>query len=223
MSPANPYPRKSSGRGRRKGTKNSKVHRPKPHDVSLADLFLWITVTDACLDHPIGAFRRAAAIADLTDAEVVQCVDRLEVFLKTALNESGQKRFHRLMIKRRLTDMRDVSKKRNGMLYSYGAFFAEVCALIEHLWLFAIDADGFRSKDVDILRHLGKAIYDVLPLAETQPCRMALRRDWHNRVFRQSSGRGVPLAGLARLRPYSSKRQKARHLRYPKSPSPPET
>jgi hypothetical protein len=49
----------------------------RPHGVTLADLFLWITVVDECQTHPMGAFERAAVTEGLKSYGNIQ--QRLKV------------------------------------------------------------------------------------------------------------------------------------------------
>jgi hypothetical protein len=67
----------------------------RPHSVSLADLYLWITLVDECLYHPIGAFERAAVTAGLKNrGTVTQRVKVLEAhFGQLFANRDASQRY----------------------------------------------------------------------------------------------------------------------------------
>jgi hypothetical protein len=70
-------PKKRQQSARRPPSRKKGISRP--HSISLADLFLWITLVDECLFHPIGAFERAAVKEGLSNrGTVTQRVEALE-------------------------------------------------------------------------------------------------------------------------------------------------
>lgn len=162
-----------------KGRSQSKRRPPtrkqaqrRPNSVSLADLYLWITLVDECLYHPIGAFERAAVTAGLKNrGTVTQRVKVLEAHF-------GQ-----------LFANRDTSQRYRSGVPSYrGAALAEIFVLIEHLHRWALEIYENRASMNEVravkpfILHLIPA-YAKRPLDESiTPDRIILSRVWNKRL-----------------------------------------
>jgi hypothetical protein len=131
-----------------------KKQRRRPHGLTLADLFLWITVVDECHYHPRGAFERAASTEGLKSGGNVQ--QRLLVL---------EKRFGKLFRNQKRTfilekrppeetegEDEDLYRKiplkryRSGVPTDRGAALAEIFVAIEHLYHYALSLGGKESE-----------------------------------------------------------------------------
>jgi hypothetical protein len=165
--------------GTPKGRPQSKRRPParkkgekRPHSVSLADLFLWITLVDECLYHPIGAFDRAATTAGLKNrGTVTQRVKVLEAHF-------GQ-----------LFANRDPSQRYRSGVPSYrGAALAEIFVLIEHLHRWALEIYENRAS-MNELRDIKPFILHLIPAYAKRPIdesimsdRILMSRVWNKRL-----------------------------------------
>jgi hypothetical protein len=105
--------------------KKGKSRKVRPHSITLADLFLWITVVDEALVHPTKAFKRAA------ESEGIKSVGNVQNRLKVLEDRFGK-----------LFEGSRPRRYRYGVPTPRGAALAELFVLIEQLWKRAISLKG---------------------------------------------------------------------------------
>jgi hypothetical protein len=126
-----------------KAQAQKKPKKQRPNSILLADLFLWISVVDECLYHPVGAFERAAKTEGYGSVgNVTQRLDVLE-------NEFG------MLLYRNLS-----SGYRSGVPTFRGAALADLFAVIEllHSRALSLEISGFLD---ELLRKLKGPILDL--------------------------------------------------------------
>jgi hypothetical protein len=163
-------PKKRQQSARRPPSRKKGISRP--HSISLADLFLWITLVDECLFHPIGAFERAAVKEGLSNrGTVTQRVEALE------------SRFGQLFAEREASQ-----RYRSGVPSFRGAALAEIFVLIEHLYRWALEIHENRASMNEVravkpfILHLIPA-YARRPIDESiEPDRIMMARVWVGRL-----------------------------------------
>lgn len=163
-------PKKRHRLARRPSSRKKHIARPYAHP--LADLFLWITVVDECLFHPIGAFERAAVTEGLANRGTV--TQRLQVL---------ESRFGQLFAKR------DASQRyRSGVPSFRGAALAEIFVLIEHLYRWALEIHENRAS-MNEIRALKPFILYLIPAYARRPIDESIEPDriiqtsvWINRL-----------------------------------------
>jgi hypothetical protein len=154
-----------------KAGKKAKDRKLRPHSVSLADLFLWISVVDECLYHPMGAFDRAANTEGY--GSLGNVVNRLQVLedrfgaLFEEIAEDNPNVAIRLkVLEARLgTTLEGIgrSKRRSAVPSHQGVALAEIFVLIEQLYKFALSFDERERAHVRQLRKLKEDIFKSLP------------------------------------------------------------
>ena len=152
----------------------------RPHGVTLADLFLWITVVDECQTHPMGAFERAAVTEGLKSYGNIQ--QRLKVletrfgvlfqslYKKGALRNSDKKTggYKKTFHLRPAT-----SRTRSAVPNTRGTALAEIFATIEHLYYYALSLSG-SSDSANVLK-VKDAVFRLVP--------SKIRRDFDRAAF----------------------------------------
>jgi hypothetical protein len=214
--------------------KPGKVKSQRPHGITLADLFLWITVVDECQFHPMGAFERVAVAEGLKSGGNVQ--QRLQV-----LENRFGTLFQRPRPKRQKTNPQEeesndakgsvietpspptfAKRTRSAVPTARGAALAEIFVTIEHLYHYALSLGGGQSESDNVLK-VKKAIFRLLPsrirreldrvFFETGVRRNRISRShaWNYRLRkRQRTGEPKKLSDLPRMLP-----------RYPNTPTKP--
>jgi hypothetical protein len=105
----------------RAAARPKKPLKRRAHSITLADLFLWMTVADECFVHPVKAFARAAAIEGIAVGNVTHGVERLEKHFGELFKKGDRPR-----------------ASRNGVLSNRGAALAELFVMIELLYRMAL-------------------------------------------------------------------------------------
>jgi hypothetical protein len=148
--------RQKAGRKKRftepRRQQKGKGRQARAHSITLADIFLWITVVDECLYHPMGAFDRAAKTEGY--GSVGNVVQRLKVL---------EDRFGTLFMKgpgRR--------RYRTGVPTARGAALAEIFVLIEHLFSWALSLKTATGYHVEV-RKLKELILYLVPINPLRP------------------------------------------------------
>jgi hypothetical protein len=126
--------------------RKAKARKARPHSMLLADLFLWISVVDECLYHPVGAFDRAAVAEGY--GSLGNVVQRLAVL---------EKRFGQLFRQGK------VAGRRSGVPTPRGAALAEIFVLIELLYSWAESLEKSGPKEISYIKvHKLKEFIDYL-------------------------------------------------------------
>jgi hypothetical protein len=192
----------------------------RPHGVTLADLFLWVTVVDECQIHPMGAFERAAVTEKLqSPGNIQQRLKALESrfgILFQPLHKRGTSRKGAKIKSWKKYELRpSTSRTRSGVPNGYGTALAEIFATIEHLYHYALSLKG--SSDSANVSKIKNAVFSLVP-SETQRDfdRATLedgalgnriwRTDWWIRRLREREWTGEPRK-LSALTPRRVKRK----------------
>lgn len=188
-------PKKRQQSARRPPSRKKRISRP--HSISLADLFLWITLVDECLFHPIGAFERAAVKEGLSNrGTVTQRVEALE------------SRFGQLFAEREASQ-----RYRSGVPSFRGAALAEIFVLIEHLYRWALEIHENRAS-MNEVRAVKPFILHLIP-AYAAPDRRVHRtgQDYDGAPLGWPAKQGGGSAGQVVHTGKSGPAQYASHLR----------
>jgi hypothetical protein len=199
-----------------KSNKNAGDRKLRPHSISLADLFLWISVVDECLYHPIGAFDRAANAEGY--GSLGNVVNRLQVLearfgaLFEEIAEDNPNVAIRLkVLEARLgTTLEGIgrSKRRSAVPSRRGVALAEIFVLIEQLYKFALSFDERERVHVRQLRKLKEDIFSSLskePLRamdqEHPWLRLGASSRWLSRLVTSKAGGPRKVTEWAPLKP----------------------
>jgi hypothetical protein len=195
--------------------KPSKVKSRRPHGVTLADLFLWITIVDECQYHPRGAFERAAVTEGLKSGGNVQ--QRLSV-LESRFGKFFKRPFPKKQdsqeeqsAERKGSVKKDRKKEapppprryRSGVPTDRGAALAEIFATIEHLYHYALSLRGVQSESDNVIK-VKNAIFRLVP--------SRIQREFDREVFENGQRRNR----ITRTQAWSYRLRKRRRASEPK-------
>lgn len=188
----------------KKDSKSKRKRTERKHNISLADLFLWITVVDHCQIHPRNGLEEASKAAKMNSGQLQQRLREIE------------KRFGPLF-RKRAAEKKTVSASRkhnrSGVPNVLGGALAEIFTTIEHLYLYALTLRDNGSTNpfpevIEAKRAVMKAI-SVTPLRDLDRVKLTLRRDritrsqlWAKRIERrESTGEPERLSDLPKIDP----------------------
>ncbi|AND87815.1 hypothetical protein [Bradyrhizobium diazoefficiens] len=205
-----PAKRAAKSSATKKDSKSKRKRTEREHDISLADLFLWVTVVDQCQIQPRNGLEATSEAAKLNSGQVQK---RLKVI---------EKRFGPLFRKRiaeKTTAQEEnghAARKQNrsGVTNTLGGALAEIFATIEHLYLYALTLkrrDGAVDPFPEVIeakKAVLKAI-PVTPLRELDRVKLKVRRDritrsqvWAHRIRqRQRTGTPKRFSDLPKMHP----------------------
>jgi hypothetical protein len=155
--------------------KKGKSRKVRPNSILLADLFLWISVVDECLYHPMGAFDRAAKTEGY--GSLGNVANRLKVL---------ETRFGKLFQENKSSS----SRYRSGVPTRRGAALAEIFVPIELLYSWAASLE--QSGSFTEVRKLKELILYLVPRRAPRPrdqddldtSRISSSGVWHTRLYK---------------------------------------
>jgi hypothetical protein len=172
----------SSAPSTKKDSKSKPKRTERKHNITLADLFLWVTVVDQCQIHPRNGLEEASKAAKLKSGQLQQRLKEMEKRFGPLFRKRVPKKKTALEKKSRFDSHAARKQNRSGVPNTLGGALAEIFVTIEHLYLYALTlkrADGVINPFPEVIeakRAILKAI-PVPPLRELDRVTLKVRRD----------------------------------------------
>jgi hypothetical protein len=205
--PIRPFRKAAAGRAAPQSGDADRRKSQRPNNLTLADLFLWITVVDECQFHPAGAFDRAAVTETLkSPGNIQQRLVELEArFGKLFYDGHGIR--PRPQKRARKPDGSRRRRNRSGVPSHRGAALAEIFVMIEHLYRWAVVL-GPTEPEMNLVRGIKREVLALFPwppirnLDNRGPDRIVRSFKWRSRLeARARSDNPGKLSDMPPLRP----------------------